>query len=330
MREEYEELENDLSSRFGVGKGNVVCCSSGTAALHLALEAFQISNLGTRQVLIPDYTMYACSRAVILADMVPVTVDCNRRDLLMNVDELEGSITNKTCAIMAVHIYGRICDRDKIADICETNKLLFIEDMAEAHGVQPHCASDAACWSFYRNKIIAGEEGGAVYFKDKAVAAHARKLRSLGFNEPHDYSHVPRGHNYRLSNTHARLIRQSNWAFDRNLVLRREIEKWYDWECPEEWRMPDRESPWVYDFRIRGMGRETQGKLIHELREEGIQARHGFKPISTQEEYKNHCAVGVEALIVSNEVIYLPIQPGTTDRDYCKSAFGILKKWYRA
>lgn len=329
MEQEYQKLESELESRFVTQRGNMVVCSSGTAALHLALESFQIPNLCNREVIIPDYCMYACARAVTLAGMIPVPVDCKAKDLLIDPELIETAITKRTCAIMSVHNYGRKCEMETINDIAREYDLVSIEDMAEVHGTTVHERTDAACWSFYQNKIIAGEEGGAVHFLMKENADYARKLRNLGFNEPHDYSHCPRGHNYRMSNLHARAIRQSNWAYPGNLVLRRQVEKWYDWNCPDEWRMPERQAPWVYDLRIPGLTPDRQTELICELRASGVAARHGFKPISTQEEYRYRVKSCPQALLASQEVIYLPIAPNTTQEE-CERAFEILvKKMWR-
>lgn len=344
MRQPYEELEARWGEINGYSPEQVVTCSSGSAALHLALEAMQLP-LGS-ECICPDYTMIACARAVSLAGLTPVFVDCDERLLMTTTDETR---CNKSSAIMAVHVYGRRVDMNRIHYEAEPRGLFVIEDLAEAHGIKPDSATHAACWSYYRNKIVAGEEGGAVAFRDVEHAKYARSLRSLGFTDAHDFQHNPRGHNYRMSNLHARYIlddidtmRNGNCLrnLDINLQCRREIEGWYDEFCPKQWLQPDRSVVWVYDVRIPGMTVEEQDRVVAHLRSLGIEARHGFKPMTSQAEYSQHKFgngmrnardtrnnedVHPNAYKASREVVYLPVQPGVTTRDDCRRAMEELK-----
>lgn len=320
--EEYQLLETELER--WTGQENIVCCSSGSAALHLALEANQFAYVNKCECILSDFNMIACARAISLSGMIPVVVDCTE-NLLIDPELLEQSITNNTRAIIATHVYGRLCDMQSINDIADKYGLFVIEDMAEAHGCPVYPNSDAACWSFYKNKIVHGEEGGAVCFADEPRARVARRLRNMGFNEPHDYTHIPRGHNYRMSNIHARPIRESLKQFYLWMIVRRIVESWYEEMCPVDWRMPYRESPWVYDLRIPGLTQDKQSSIINKLREAGIAARHGFKPISTQEEYKDVRRVTVNwwTKRLSNEVLTLPLNP-EIEREQCETAFQII------
>src|SRR5262249_3891926 len=157
----------------------------------------------TSHVLVPDFTMIACARAVTLAGLKPVFVDCDS-SLLVDLDCVESFYANRlpyvpTPVVIAVHIYGRRVDMDKLHASVE-GAAWVVEDLAEAHGIRPHPDTKAACWSFYKNKLVAGEEGGAVWFEDTERAEKARMLRCQGFTESHDFYHIPRGHNYRLAN----------------------------------------------------------------------------------------------------------------------------------
>lgn len=302
----FEQLEHDWAAFNGLDPAGMVACSSGTAALHLALEAMQLP-LGS-EVVVPDFAMIACPRAVTLAGMVPVFVDCDER-LLMHFGSIPPCSTHLH-AIMMVHIYGR---KWPCGYLPPTWGIKRIEDLAEAHGVRPHPSTDAACWSFYKNKIIAGEEGGAVWFKGAKHAALARQLRSLGFTDAHDFDHIPRGHNYRMSNAHAGLVLDSLRLYQFNLDARRQNEKQLNAYCPAEWRMPERAAPWVYDLRIKGMTSMQQNQIVKALQGIGVNARHAFKPMHTQREYCLCRAFGPErtwgACMAAKEVIYLPIGP---------------------
>lgn len=344
--EPYQRLEAQWAEFNGLDPTGMVCCSSGTAALHLALESLQLPPAS--RVICPDFTMIACARAITLAGLEPVFMDCDER-LLMDPTLLRGCWPME--AVMLVHIYGRRCDMDTFRLMTWLGDIkgpAMIEDLAEAHGVKPHPATDAACWSFYRNKVVAGEEGGAVWFKDKERAELARSLRSLGFDSRHDFNHRPKGHNYRMSNLHAEAVlgalpqkhcctlNDYHWGVTNRLY----IEACYEQYCPAEWRMPYRDVPWVYDLRIGGLTPVKQDEIIYRLQKVGIAARHGFKPMSMQEEYRR-CQVmsknpestvgfhsaGTEAAKASREILYLPIAPGVTTESAASRSFEIIRSF---
>src|SRR5262245_38100583 len=244
----HERLEMEWA-RWNNLEDTVVACSSGTAALHLALETLRLPP--GSGVIVPDYTMIACARAVVLAGLTPLFVDVKPDLTIDPVSIMEAVDCNQWVrAVMPVHLYGRRCDMKEIHAVAQQYKLHVIEDLAEAHGVRPHPLSYAACWSFYKNKIVHGDEGGAVWFGGEGTIL-ARSLRCLGFTDAHDFSHIPRGHNYRLSDTHAHLILDCIPRANNDLQFRRRVESWYNTYCPAECRMPPRDVVWVYDLRIR-------------------------------------------------------------------------------
>lgn len=329
----YEMLEAEFASLLDVPVQSVVVCSSGTAALHLAFESMPISK--QTYVAVPDYTMIACARAVTMANLKPLFIRCNHythdsQPLLMNLDTLREAIKDKVLsttyydlnqtisAVLAVHTYGRQVPMAKVHKLDSANDLFIIEDMAELHGVKPHPYTNAACWSFYKNKIIHGEEGGAVWFKDENHAKLARMLRCQGFTESHDFWHVPRGHNYRLANCLAEQILTSLKTLYHEVRIRREAEDLYDHFIPKMWQIyAPRESPWVYDLAIPGLkpGLDQSGQalLVKRLNEAGIAARQGFKPLHQQQEYASTSQPyvwpgnGEPEGVMPYEVIYLPL-----------------------
>lgn len=311
--EPYEELELEFMNWTGIPHGFPVACSSGTAALHLALEACQFPP--GSQVIIPEFTMVACARAVIAAGLKPVFVDCND-DLLINPDLIKHAITDQTVAIMAVHIYGRYCEMNTLMDFCTQHDLVLIEDCAEAHVPIMAGRSHIACWSFYKNKIIHGEEGGLVMFLEEDKAMIARSLRSLGFTEDHDFMHIPRGMNYRMSNAHAKLILENLAEADENITRRCILENLFE-QAAEDLkinRMPHRDVPWVYDLLLPRPSRELMNRVVFTLNELGIPARHGFKPMSMMPEFIGHYR-HLNAYTCSQAVMYLPINPDMEDKD---------------
>lgn len=339
--EPYQQLEKTWGEKNGYSPDRVVACSSGTAALHLAFESFRLPP--GAEVIVPDFAMIACARAVSLAGLVPVFADIGS-DLNLDPSKIAQCVTRRTRAVLIVHTYGRRANVEEIGRAMTYRMmdlygggggsgLFIVEDLAEAHGVTPDPRTDAACWSFYRNKIVAGEEGGAIAYREgnKDLTEIARSLRSLGFTEAHDFVHRPRGCNYRMANALASLILPAIEEMDANVVRRRRMEFLYNVGCPDAWKLPAREAPWVYDLRIPGLGGEDQDKIVQTLNAVGIAARHGFKPLRNQQEYRNRPReTGPrprnrtmwdkkpeergewESDRAAREVIYLPLLPGST------------------
>lgn len=294
--QKHEELERELLE-WGP---NPVACSSGTAALHLALEAMQFPPWS--RIVIPTFTMVACARAAVMADVEPVFADPDRF--------LEAIRVTRAAAVMNVHVYGRV-DRswyESVPPWCS-----IIEDCAEAHCV-PWCSQvDAACWSFYRNKLVAGQEGGAVIFKRPEHAMLAKQLRCLGFTDAHDYDHVPRGHNYRLSEAHASLILDSwkrrNQELERRKVLCATADRVFGV------RSAPRLYPWVYDLYVPLASREASVETVGKLNSAGVHARVSFKPLHTLDEFRACCFFG-ESSKAYQHWIYLGLGPEVTEETF--------------
>lgn len=308
---EQLELEYSLwlkSNDDTITSENCVSVSSGTSALHIACEVLRWSMGGEPlNIVVPEYTMVACARAVTLSGNNLLLADC-LTDLTLDPETLPAQYD----AVMPVHVYGLVCRMNALASKGKP----MIEDMAEAHGVYPHKESFAACWSFYKNKIVYGEEGGMIWFKSREHAAYARMLRSVGFTSAHNYTHVPRGINARMSNLHAAAILPSLRDIKSNLMRR-----WYLWNlyckllCGIDagYRMSPASYPtvpWVFAMHVQDMTFEQQEQVVHKLKQKGIAARHGFKPMSSQPEYqhlrRNNTDVS-RAYAAASEVFYLPL-----------------------
>jgi dTDP-4-amino-4,6-dideoxygalactose transaminase len=312
MTQPFEQLELEFG-QF-IGNPNTVAVSSGTAALHIACEVARtkitddVTGEVRPSIAIPEYTMVACARAAAMADLDIHFVDCND-DLQMNMD----LVPDQMHIVMAVHIYGNLCDRDRV---CYDPGLLVIEDMAEVHGAKPHPNSFAACWSFYKNKTIHGEEGGMIAFKNPEDARLAKQLRTLGFDDNHDYFHVPRGVNARMSNAHAELILPSLRTFESANATKHFRGNAYDDGVPREWRMSVCRFPWIYPLCIKGMVSFQQGEIVRRLNKKGIAARQGFKSMKLQAEFDDGTADCItNAMRLQHEIIYLPLSETMTRDD---------------
>lgn len=313
----FERLEALWAEALGLYPRNMVAVCNGTAALHLATELCPRGGSfigGESPIGLPDLCMIACPRSVRMAQRSCVLCDCNDHDLLMDLGKITNNNSRLMSGVMAVHNYGRRVPMEDLHDVIQrispARTPAVIEDLAELHGTPPHPDTFAACWSFYRNKVVGGEEGGAVYFLDRAVADEARSMRCLGFRDPQDYWHAPHGYNYRLSNANAELILTVLGEMAHRLDQRRSMEYLYETFLPSETRMPERISPWMYDLRIRGMNKEEQTDLVARLTGKGVASRPCFRPTSKQPEFRRKgLETGPNAEKASVEVITLPLYP---------------------
>lgn len=235
----YKILENEYA-KF-VGSKYSVACNSGTSALHLALMAIGVGK--GDEVIIPDFTMVACGFAVEYCGAKPVFVDCDDT-LCIDWTEIEKKITKKTKAIMPVHIYGRLCQMDKILKIAKKHHLKVIEDACEAQGAVFESEADITCYSFYENKIIHAEEGGMATTDNKKYANRMNYLKNMCFGEKHDYFHKEIGYNYRMPNSQAQLALKSLFNFPSEYKRRRDLEKKFEKLIGER---PCRDAVWVLD-----------------------------------------------------------------------------------
>lgn len=303
----HQQLEVAWAEANGLDPAGMVACSSGTAALHLALEAIRSHDSSVKRVGVPNYSMVAPARAVAMAGMEVVPLPCSYDDRLLSTSigwvDLD--------VLLSVSTYGRVPDMSDCKD--SAGSPWVVEDLAEAHFQPVHAETDAACWSFYRNKVIAGEEGGAVWFRDPDLAKRARVLRSLGFEDGWTYNHVPRGHNYRLADSLASLVlRELQYA---DMIREAFAKTWGDYrdvlvghEAIYVPAMPD--HPWVFDLSVKGASRSQVLGLCSELRDVfGVAARPGFVPLNRQPEFERDETPGDESARVSEETMYLPLKP---------------------
>jgi perosamine synthetase len=199
------------------GRRHGIAVSNGTVALQLAAAC-----LGLKpgdEVIMPTFTIISCALAVVYNGGVPVFVDCDPRTWCMDVDQVKSKITERTRAIMPVHIYGHPVDMDPILDLAERHGLAVVEDAAEVHGAEylsargtshsawRRCGSfgTLSCFSFYANKLITTGEGGMVLTDDTELAEKTRSLRNLCFQAGRRFHHEELGFNFRLTNLQAAL-----------------------------------------------------------------------------------------------------------------------------
>ncbi len=174
--------------------------NSGTSALHIALWALGIGP--DDEVIVPTNTFFATPEAVSLCRATPVFVDCEPTYFNIDPGRIEQAITNRTKAIIAVHLYGQPAKLDEIEAIALNNNLLLIEDCAQAHLAQYRQRAvgtfgRAGCFSFYPGKNLgAYGEAGAVITNDRGLYERMLALRDHGSSKKYHHDRV--GHNYRM------------------------------------------------------------------------------------------------------------------------------------
>jgi len=178
----------EFERKFAVWQGSkyAISASSGTAALHIALSALGIGP--GDEVIVPSYTFIASSFSIVQAGAVPRFADVNIDDHCISVESAEKLVNERTRAIMAVHLYGNVCDMDNILDFARRHNLFVVEDNAEAFGgvykgKKTGTLGDIAACSFCQNKTFTtGGEGGMVTTDDEDLAWRARSFRDHGYD----------------------------------------------------------------------------------------------------------------------------------------------------
>jgi len=193
-----DDLEKNLAQWSG--SEYAVCLNSGTSALHLAMLVLGIGP--GDEVIIPTNTFIASAWGVSYVGATPVFVDCDPNTWNIDPQAAEKAITAKTKAIIGVHLYGQPCNMDTIDAICKKHNIHFVEDNAQGigatyHGNKVGSVGILSCTSFYPGKNLGSYgEGGALFTNDKAIADHAKSLRSHGATVR--YYHDEVGFNYRM------------------------------------------------------------------------------------------------------------------------------------
>jgi perosamine synthetase len=204
-----------------------ISVTSGTTALHMALTALGIKK--GDEVIIPSFTMIACAFAVCYTGAKPVFVDVDKNTWTIDVNKIEEKITQKTKAIMPVHIFGNPCDMSKIISIAKKYKLYVVEDCAEAHGAtyknkKVGSFSSISAFSFFANKNLTTGEGGMVVTNNKEYYDKLKYFRNMCYplDKPRTYEHSDIGFNYRMTNLQAAIgLAQTEKAdYYRNLRIK--------------------------------------------------------------------------------------------------------------
>lgn len=301
------------------GTAHAVAVNSGTAALHVALLAHGIGP--GDEVIVPAFSFAATANVVLQAGATPVFVDVREDDFGIDPDAFEAAITDRTRAVIAVHLYGQPCDVERIAAICAERGIVLIEDAAQAIGAEAGGrragSFGTGCFSFYATKNLQTGEGGMITTSDAAVADAARVLRSQGERER--YVTEVLGYNYRMTEVAAALgLSQLPKLEERNERRRANAARLSGLLAANRAVVVPRELPGrrhvfhQYTLRVRA-GREARDALRAALLARGIESAVFYPtPIHQQPLYRRR-GYGDLRLPVADrlaaEVLSVPVHP---------------------
>ncbi len=327
-----ERFESELSARVNRQYG--IAVSSGTAALDIAIAALEIGK--GDEVILPSHTIISCISAITNSGAVPVLVDSELSTWNMDVDLIEGKITNKTKAIMAVHVYGHPVDIDTILELAKKYDLFVIEDAAQMLGQtykgRP-CGSfgDISTFSFYPNKQITTGEGGMCVVNDERLAERCRSFRNLCFNSDQRFVHNDIGWNYRMTNMQAALGVAQLEKLGSHVEKKRETGRRYrELITNKNYSMSIEKTEysyniyWVIGILISDDCNYTAKDVMGRLSDLGIGTRPFFYPLNLQPVFNEKGLFINENFPISEKLaakgFYLPSGLGISDKEIERSA----------
>ncbi len=305
-----EEFAQYLGTRHAVGVG------SGTEAIHLALRA-----LGVQQ---GDEVITAANTCVPTVCGISATgataglSDVDPKTLTLDTGSFETVATERTKAVVPVHLYGHPCDMDPILEVARRHGIAVVEDCAQAHGAEyrgKRCGTlgDAAAFSFYPSKNLgAYGDGGAVVTDDEALAQEVRMLRNYG--EEKRYHHGTKGFNSRLDEMQAAILRVKLKHLDAWNDARRECAMAYGERLAGLPVTLPHEAEWArHNYHLFVVRSPERDELMAHLKERGIGCLiHYPIPVHLQGAYED-LGLGRGTFPVAekacDEVLSLPIYP---------------------
>jgi|TARA_B100002003_G_scaffold232767_1_gene244879 perosamine synthetase len=328
-----EKFESQFAEYLGVRYALSTC--NGTAALHLALEALGIKE--GDEVLVPALTFIATANAVTYTGAKPIFCDSELDTFNINPRDLEKRLTERTKAIIPVHLYGQPAKMDEIMEIAKRNDLYVIEDAAEAHGAEYKgnkvgTLGDVGIFSFYGNKIITTGEGGMLTTNNPKTYESVKKLRDHAMDENKKYWHNRVGFNYRMTNLQAAVGCAQLERIDDIIKNKMEIMKRYDKYFKEIETLglsPRNEFSknvcWMYSLIIdEKKNGFTRDSLMDHLLEKNIECRHFFYPINEMPPYYDS-QILPNAHYLSNSGMNIPSYATITKEEITNISKIILK-----
>lgn len=315
MGEKHKRLQRELEDYLKVE--NVELMTNGHMALEMAIQAMNLQG----EVITTPFTFASTTHAIVRNGLIPVFCDIDPQYFTLDVSKVEALITDKTCAIVPVHVYGNMCDVEAIEEIAEKYGLKVIYDAAHAFGVTykgkgAGSFGDASCFSFHATKVFNTIEGGAVCFKDKELGRRLYNLKNFGIRDEETVESV--GANAKMNEFQAAMGLCNLRHVDEEIGKRKKVVERYQerLENVEGVRIPASQIhvapnyayfPVMIDEKIYGTDRN---RLFERLRENDIFARKYFYPLITDFDCYRGCfdkTVLPVARGISEKILTLPL-----------------------
>jgi len=284
-------FEQEFASYHQAGYG--IAVTNGTAALEVDVVALGISP--GYEVIVPDFTFIATASAVLTAGAMPVMVDCTPDTFCIDPQLAEAAITERTRAIIAVHMGGHPADLDALKSICIKYKLFLIEDSAHAHGTEWQgrkvgAIGDLGTFSFQASKLMTAGEGGMIITNNPELERRARSIHDCG-RMPGEwfYSHFVYGSNYRLSEWQGAILRCQLGRTDEQRAIRVHNAALLDRELPKlKGLTPQKEDPrcttnghyaYIFHYAPAAFAGLPIKRFVEALNAEGVPTQASYPPL---------------------------------------------------
>lgn len=338
----YVNLFQNKMSKL-LGKKFSFATTSGTSSLHAAIALLGLKKHD--EILVPALTFIADASVVIQEHANPVFVDVSREDFNINPKDVSRKITRKTKALIVVHMYGQPAKMDELKQIAKANKLVLIEDCAQAAGAKYKnnpvgSFGDISCFSFYQTKHIVCGEGGLISTNNEEYANALRSMLNNGIKrsrlEDYDFDRI--GFNYQMTEIQAALaVRQLDRLNDLNITRRKHVSiyKKILSETDIHFQEENKDTYNVYCY-LTGLLPEKLSKkrdlFISKILKEQVPIKKQY-PLSLPEtEIFRGLSIGNPADTpmarnISRRVFNLYVNPGLDEKDIIRFAQTILKNY---
>ena len=307
------ELEKQLCEYLKTD--NVSLFLNGHTALELALNALNLEG----EVITTPYTFISTTQAVVRNNLTPVFCDIREDDYTIDADKIESLITEKTCAILPVHVYGSVCDYKKIDEIAKKYNLKVIYDAAHAFGIEIDgkgigTLGDISMFSFHATKVFHTVEGGGLTYSDNNLTPILKKLRQYGMRGQEEVTLI--GTNAKMTEMHAAMglcnlkhieeeISKRKKAFDRYIERLNDVQGLKLFKIREEVKHNYSYFPVVFDGY-----KYSRDEVAEILAKNDIFARKYFYPLTSEfEVFQNRFEIQSTPIAksISQKVLTLPL-----------------------
>ena len=319
MGEKHKKLEERLLEYLGCK--NITLYTNGHLALENAISVFNLPKGG--EVITTPFTFASTTHAIVRNGLVPIFCDINEDDFTIDVSKIEGLITDKTVAIVPVHVYGNMCDVQEIQRIAKKYGLKVIYDAAHAFGVKylgksSACFGDATMFSFHATKVFNTIEGGAVCYENDKLKQTLNDLKNFGIRSEEEVEYV--GGNAKMNEFQACMGICNLKYIDESISKRKRIvdryrERLSNIEGIKLSKIQNGvEQNYAYFPVIFENYKYTRNEVFELLKNNNITARKYFYPLTNSFScYKNYPTAGTEKTPVAQHialrVLTLPLYP---------------------